>query len=66
MAKSVESKAKNVQALRTALVRARAAEQTMTTMATRTRQAGDELELLVVAAERELAESASALLQVPA
>jgi len=66
MAKSVESKAKHVQALRTALVRTRAAEQTMTAMAARTRRVSDELEVLVVAAERELAESARALLHVPA
>ncbi len=65
MAKSVETKAKHVQALRTALIRTRAAEQTMTAMANRTRQASDELEMLVVAAERELADSASALLNVP-
>lgn len=66
MAKSVETKAKHVQALRTALVRTRAAEQTLIAMATRTRRASDQLELLVVAAERELAESARTLLHVPA
>ncbi|GAC1344317.1 MAG: hypothetical protein NVSMB29_17860 [Candidatus Dormibacteria bacterium] len=66
MAKSVESKAKHVQALRAALVRTRAAERSLTAMATRTRRASDELELLVVAAERELTESARTLLHVPA
>ena len=64
MAKSVASRAKQLQALRTALVRTRAAEQSMTAIAGRTQRAGDELERLVVAAERELAESASALLHV--
>ncbi len=64
MAKSVESRAKHVQALRAALIRTRAAEQSMLAMAGRTGRAADELEQMVIAGERELARSASALLHV--